>query len=549
MKLRLFFIMLASACGLPLQGQDDKTLELGKLTFQSCVACHGPDGKGVKAGDLEMAPSLHGSAFVKEGNADLLTAVILKGILKEDNKYIQAMLALGAALNNEQIAALIAYVTKEYGGRRISPTSNEVAEWRKEYAGRTGPWKRSDLEEMIKAASEPRLLSDLSYSIYKGKWEELPDFSQLEPIETGVLEDNLITLEPAKDIKDGFGMVFEGTLTIEESMKANFAITSDDGSAIALDGETLVGNDGIHPAKEARMPHELEAGTHTYKVLYFDGGGRRFLSASIRLGKDTIWLSEERSNGKSKKEQSYDPILLTAHKPGEAIVHRAFLPDAKPRAIGVGYPDAVNLVWDADTLNLAYVYRGEFMDASPHWNGRGSGSKPLGTDRVKTAQGLPFQVLESLDEPWVPYSEAKIKYERDNPNPEKEITFNLKHPDYQFRGYRLDEKRFPTFKYDYKDATVTDRFDPAKIDGVTSIVRNLDVVGITSENLYLRVANTGSQETEGGWIDVGSGLKIRIDGAEPVIRQVNGGKETLVPVSSNSTLTVTYRWNTPGKKS
>lgn len=547
MKLLPSLLLLITSLHLSAYTQDDKVLELGKLTYQSCVACHGPDGKGIKAGDLQMAPTLHGSDFVKDGNANLLTGIILKGILKEDNKYIQAMLALEAALNDEQIAALIAYTTKEFGGKRQSPTANDVAKWRKDFANRKSPWKRSELGEMIAAASEPRLLSNLTYSVYEGKWEELPDFSKLTPVKTGKLEEGLITLDPAKNMKKGFGMVFEGTLTAAKSGKVRFSITSDDGSAIALNGETLVGNDGIHPPREARMPYELEAGTHTYKVLYFDNAGQRFLSASIQMGKETIWLSKERGNGKSKKQQSYDPILLTAHQPGEAIVHRAFLPDAKPRAIGVGYPEAVNLVWDADTLNLAYVYRGAFMDAASHWNGRGSGSTPLGQDRVKTAQGLPFQVLESLDEPWQPYSEAKIKYERDTENPEKEITFDVRHPDYQFRGYRLDEKRFPTFNYDYQDLTVTDRFDPTEVDGVTSLVRTLSIDGDAGENLYLRLADTGSQEVASDWLDIGGNLKLKVEGAELVHRQVEGKKETLVEIAGDSTLTVTYRWNAPLK--
>ena len=111
-------------------------------------------------------------------------------------------------------------------------------------------------------------------------------------------------------------------------------------------------------------------------------------------------------------------------------MHRAFLPNAKPRAIGVGYPGAVNLCWDADTLNLAYIWRGEFMDVAGHWNGRGSASAPQGQDTLKTAAGMPFQVLESMDEPWIPFSEAKIKYEQDKADPQKEITYNIKHPDY-----------------------------------------------------------------------------------------------------------------------
>ncbi|MEM9018610.1 MAG: PA14 domain-containing protein, partial [Verrucomicrobiota bacterium] len=518
-------------------GQEDPVLELGRLTYQSCVACHGPDGKGIRAGDLLMAPSLHDSDFIKEEHPDLLTAIILKGILKEKNDYVQAMLALEAALNDKQIAALIAYTTKEFGGKRQSPTANDVAGWRQKFADRTTPWKRSEMEEELKAASEPRLLSNLTYKLYKGKWEELPDFSQLTPIEEGKLEDNLITLAPASKIKEPFGMVFEGTLTFDTSGKVNFSITSDDGSALALDGETLVGNDGIHPAKTARMPYEAEAGTHTYKLLYFDGGGQRFLSAGIRMGKETIWLSETRGDGKQKGKPSYDPIPLTARQPDEAIVHRAFLPDAGPRAIAVGYPAKVNLVWDADVLNLAYVYRGDFMDVSPHWNGRGSGSTPLGSDRVKIVLGYPLQVLESLDEPWAPLPVTEIKYERDTAQPEKFISFHDKNRDFQFLGYRLDELRYPSFRYRFQDLAVTDRAEPELVDGVMSVSRTIQFEGEARENLYFRIATTGSQEKSGDWIDIGQGLSVRVSGAETVTRQVEGNPETVAPVASDSTLT------------
>ena len=524
----------------------DKVLELGKTTYQSCVACHGADGKGMKAGDLLMAPSLHDSEFVKGDHVEQLTAIILKGILKEDNKYVQAMLPLEAALKDDQIAALIAYVTEEFGGKRRSPTANDIGKWRKDYSDQKSPYKRADLEQMIKDASTPALISDLKYSLYLGKWEELPDFSTLKPEETGTLKDGKISLDPSRKHKGGFGMVFEGKLTLSDSDNYQFALTSDDGSALAINGETVIGNDGIHPAKTVSKKEKLEKGEHTIKVLYFDGGGQRQLSLSIQGKKlGTAWLSKNQKKGGSKGK-SYDPIFLTSHKPGEAIVHRAFLPDALPRAIGVGYPDGVNLVWDADRLNLAYVYRGEFMDAAPHWNGRGSGSKPLGQDKVQPAPGLALQVLESLDEPWVMSPEAKIKYERDKADPQKEITFLVNPEGFQFRGYRLDEKRFPTFRYDFQDLTVTDHFAPAKIDGVVSLTRNLKFTGKAGDNLYYRVAATGPLTEEDGWYDLGL-LNIRTAGAEPVIRQVNGKKELLLPVSDNASLTIDYRWDTPLK--
>jgi mono/diheme cytochrome c family protein len=539
-----FFAALA-----PASAQDGSILEQGRLAYQSCVACHGPDGKGVRAGDLLMAPSLHESALVKGGHAELIAAVVLKGIHKEDAKYVQAMLALEAALDDRAIASLIAYLTREFGGERVDAKPAEVARWRRDRTGRTSPYKRSEIAEMLAEASAPPLLTNLRYSLYLGKWEELPDFSSLEPEASGTLPDGLVTLDPARDRKGAFGLLFEADLRIPVTGDYVFSLTSDDGSALVIDGETVVGNDGIHPARTVSMKETLEAGLHTLKLPYFEAGGQRSLALSMRgpgaFG--TRWLSVEREAAK-KAAQSFDPIPLSARQPGEAVIHRAFLPEAKPRAIGVGYPGAVNLVWDADVLNLAYLYRGDFMDAAPHWNGRGSGSKPLGQDRIKPAHGLPFQILESLDEPWRPFSEAKVKYERDTADPQKEITINVPHPDYRFRGYRLDEKRFPTFRYDYRDLAVEDSFAPAEVEGVVSFVRRLALRGRADENTWFRLAAGGPRALEEGWIDLGGGMKAQIEGAEPAFRQSEGANEALVPIPAGPVeldLTIRYRWNEP----
>lgn len=528
------------------RAQDDPVLAQGQLVYQSCVACHGPDGKGVKAGDLLMAPSLHESPFVKGNHPGLLAAIVLKGIHKADNQYVQAMLALEAVLDDQKAAALVAYVTQEFGGKRRTFAPAEAAAVRKEHEKRTSPWKRGEIEAMLAEASAPPLLANLRYAVHHGEWKKLPDFSTLTPAATGTLEKGLLTLEPASDHKHGFGMVFDADLVLPDTGDYYFSLTSDDGSALIIDGETVVGNDGIHPAKTASMKETLQAGHHTLQVKYFDGGGQRSLALQVKgPGKfGTRWLSVERDEA-SKAAQSFDPIPLSARNPGEAVLHRAFLPDAKPRAIGVGYPGAVNLVWDADVLNLAYVYRGEFMDAAPHWNNRGSGSTPLGQDRVKTAHGLPFQILESPDEAWQPFSETEVKYERDTEAPEKEIALAVRHPDYRFRGYRLDAKRFPTFRYDYRKLSVADAFVPAEIDGVTSLVRTVRIEGEPDEHTYFRIAETGPQTLADGWLDVGSGLKVKLEGPAPLIRESEGKTETLVPVAAGTTLTLIYRWNAP----
>jgi len=542
--LALLFFFVIPFPSTVVRAEEDPTLALGRQTYQICVTCHGPDGKGLMLGDLLAAPSLIDSPFVKGDHADLLAAILMKGVVKEDNKYLQAMLPLEAVFNDEQLAAVIAFVTSEFGGKRRPVGAPKVAKWRKDFANQTSPWKRATLQEMLTAADTPPLLSDLTYSLYEGKWNKLPDFSALTPVETGEFEDDLISLDPAAKTKKGFAMVFEGRLTIPYSGDYQFSLASDDGSALVIDGETVVGNDGIHPLKSVGMKETLEVGDHRIKVLYFDGGGQRALALSVKHDKlGTLQLSKEKIDGK-KEKSSYAPILLKPENPGEAIVHRAFLPDSHPRAIGVGYPESLNLVWDADVLNVAYLYRGEFMNAANHWNGRGSASDPGSAERAKIAPGLPFQVLASLDQPWVDDATLKVPYERDTAAPTKEITIIVRPEGYQFEGYRLDENRFPTFRYRFGEMEVTDRFDPATFGDKKGFTRTLKLTGKAEEHTYYRLANTGGQSTDAdGWIAIGSDLSLRIEGVEPITRVMPTGKETLLPISGESDVKISYRWD------
>ena len=400
---------------------------------------------------------------------------------------------------------------------------------------------------ILRVRNQAPVLKELTYSIYEGNWDKLPDFSKLEPVKTGKLESGLIDLGVAKDRKGGFGVVFEGKFEIEKAEKFSFYLASDDGSRLIIDGEGIVDNDGVHPMgnpKEGKV--DLQEGIHEIRVPYFEKSGQRGLSVAMK-SKSLGWvdLSAQKANRKPQKAPP-KPMLLTA-APGEAITHRAFLPNANPRAIGVGYPGRVNLAWDADVMNLAYLWRGGFMDVAGHWNGRGSGSKPAGFDQVKTGAGLPMQVLESLDEPWESDPKATIKYERDKADPQKEISYVAKHPDYRFKGYRLDQKRFPTFFYEYRDLEVSDRSESALIDESEALVRRVAVKGEAEENTYFRVANTGPLEVdESGWYDVGGQMKLKLEGAEPVIRDGgNGNKELLAAVKGGTELTLTYRWINP----
>ena len=75
---------------------------------------------------------------------------------------------------------------------------------------------------VMQVQSTAKLIEDLTWSIYRGKWNKLPDFSKLDPIETGKAKKGLIDLNVAKKQKGSFGVVFEGKLIVPKEEKYEF---------------------------------------------------------------------------------------------------------------------------------------------------------------------------------------------------------------------------------------------------------------------------------------------------------------------------------------
>jgi len=127
--------------------EKEDVMALGQLKFQLCVACHGPDGTGIKpAPGMAMASSLADSKIVK-GNPKAMAAAVLKGIKKEDAKFIGIMLPLEGAMNDAELAAVMTFVRNTYGGHSDIITEGNAAKWRSLYAGLKEPLTRGELEK------------------------------------------------------------------------------------------------------------------------------------------------------------------------------------------------------------------------------------------------------------------------------------------------------------------------------------------------------------------------------------------------------------------
>jgi len=86
---------------------------------------------------------------------------------------------------------------------------------------------------------------------------------------------------PLRDFTEGFPGVtkrqewfaidYTGRFWIEKPGLYRFALTSDDGSRLDIDGQTVVDNDGIHPIATHNGSVELAGGIHRIRVQYFQG--------------------------------------------------------------------------------------------------------------------------------------------------------------------------------------------------------------------------------------------------------------------------------------
>jgi hypothetical protein len=107
---------------------------------------------------------------------------------------------------------------------------------------------------------------------------KLPKFEKLTPVGT------IYTTElnvPRHDFTQGFPGVtnrfewfaidYTGKFWIEKPGKYTWALLSDDGSRLYIDGHEVIDNDGQHPPKGVAGTCKLKRGEHRIRVSYFQG--------------------------------------------------------------------------------------------------------------------------------------------------------------------------------------------------------------------------------------------------------------------------------------
>ena len=213
----------------------------------------------------------------------------------------------------------------------------------------------------------------------------------------------------------------------------------------------------------------------------------------------------------------------------ETQMLRRSYPGIGKRGIGVGYPGGVNLSFDAEQLRLNAIWQGKFVDPSGVWTGQGSGNvQAMG----KTIDFVKGPDLDNVNEPW--------------------IVGEGRPPNHQFKGYYLDARRRPTFRYTYDSMEVEDFFtEVIDAETNTTYLRRTVLLSTTDarKGLRFRIASANEISTEDkNLFAAGGRLRIRMISRQTpqIVPDVDEGQRLEIPFDiapgQKQELVLDYLW-------
>ena len=119
----------------------------------------------------------------------------------------------------------------------------------------------------IPAAKVTGLKPGCRYTYHTGLFTCTADVRASRPVSSGVMEAPSIRSAPDED---HFGYVFTGYLDVPSDGIWDFAVRSDDGALLEIDGRVVVDNDGSHSAFTATGRIPLMKGMHPFRLSYLE---------------------------------------------------------------------------------------------------------------------------------------------------------------------------------------------------------------------------------------------------------------------------------------
>ena len=253
--------------------------------------------------------------------------------------------------------------------------------------------------------------------------------------------------------------------------------------------------------------------------LRFQGDHGSVAFKNIKISK----LPEEMLNGNNRNGGGADPIYIDA---ASNTLTRSFVNYGYSKlavhAISVGSPSKLHYSYDLDNGLLLQGWHGNFLDATPMWDGRGNGtSRPRGV--VTRFAKSPTPALAKLT------------------NTEESWPLDTVGSSFRTKGYIIDQEDRPQFKYNIYGSEVKDIITVT--NNGKSLSRSVSIDKPIA-NLYFLLANANQIEelTKGYYLIDGQSyyLELEKDSAKPIIRDVNGGKELIILLDKQLNYSISF---------
>jgi hypothetical protein len=314
------------------------------------------------------------------------------------------------------------------------------------------------------------------------------------------------------DVDDDYGIIYNGNLNIARDGEYQFELNYTGNATLSIDNQKVITNQ--YNKGVGKMT--LKKGSHPFEIVYNK-------SASWQPGRLGFFISGANTNSKGFHAFSSFP-------PGDDIVApiyvrvgseprllRAFLdfkgdnPKRLTHTIAVGEPAGIHYIYDLQAGNIACLWRGDFIDATPMWHDRGDGSyRPMGMVQYLFTQPS----LADLSDANAPFPAETNK------------------SDFRSRGYSVQEGR-PVFNYTYKGVEVTDKIYPDT--SARLFTRELAFKNATAGSLYYKLADGADiKQLHNGSYTVDQKYYINVlSDVKPVVREQAGKKELVIKVDGN----------------
>ena len=339
-------------------------------------------------------------------------------------------------------------------------------------------------------------LKNITYKLYEGKFDYIPDFSSLTLVKSG----DVVNFDKIPDLagyNDGINIEFEGILVIPKDGDYLFETIIDDGGDLYIDSNLLVNNQGDPGYGVERKVITLTAGEHSFKQTYYQevwGSTLKVLVEGPGLEKRQIPMSSELS----PREIAREEMKLEIEVGEQPELIRGFVnhfENKKTHILSVGTSAGIHYSFDTRSSQLINAWKGRFADVSKMWINRGEEQllQPMGAVLGIDENGLALEP----------------------------------------KGYSLDENGFPTFEYMTGETKITDLIVPAP--EIKGLKRTLKPDG-AAINFVLANAKEIQILTD-GWYSIDQRYLIKPESEV----KIEGGKRT-AQVNPGSTLIYSLTW-------